>query len=177
MAMSRTAFSQSRCSQRGEQRRGLRAHVGEHEPRHLADRVTGDLHLLLETSVRVHRLFKGLLDALAGLVHHPAVVHAAEAVLLGDAVGEVDAAVGAEAVDETHRAGLVAVEDEVFAEESHRLGGALDQFGAGGDGVPVAPHEFAHRSSGADLRQLLVLLYAQHRVASFELLSTAASCS
>ena len=101
----------------GEERRGLRAHVGEHEPRHLAYGVARDLDLLLEASVRVDGLLEGLLDALAGLVHHPAVVHATEAVLLGDAVGEVDAPVGAEAFDEAEGSGPVAVEDEVLAEQ------------------------------------------------------------
>ena len=72
--------------------------------------------------------------------------------LLRDAVGKVDAAVRAEAFDEAQRAGLVAVEHEVLAEEAHRLGGALVEFGRGGEGVPVAAHEIAHRRSLADLR-------------------------
>ena len=107
-------------------------------------------------------LLEWLLDALAGLVHHPAVVHATEAVLLGDAVGEVDAPVGAETFDEAEGSGPVAVEDEVLAEQPDGFRGAVVEFGGGGDRVPVAAHQLAHRRSGADLRQLLVLLYAQH---------------
>jgi hypothetical protein len=64
----------------------------------------------------VDGLFEGLLDALAGLVEHPAVVHAAQAVVLGDAVGEVDAAVGAEFFDEAQGARAIPVQDKVFTE-------------------------------------------------------------
>ena len=84
-------------------------------------------------------------------VHHPAVVHAAQSVLLGDAVGEVDAPVRAEALDEAERAGLVLVEDEVHAEDADGLGGALHELAGSGDGVPVAPHELAHGGARADL--------------------------
>ena len=145
-----------------EERCGLRAHVREHHaPEHL-DRVGRDLHLLLEAPVRVDGLLERLLDALAGLVHHPAVVHAAEAVLLRDAVGEVDAAVRAEPLDEADRAGLVPVEDEVLAEDAHRLRGTFVELADGGDGVPVAAHQLAHGRARADSRQPFVLLDAEH---------------
>ena len=142
---------------------GAGPHVRPEHPGHLLHGVARDLHLLLEAPVRVDGLLEGLLDALAGLVHHPAVVHAAQAVLLGYAVGEVDAAVGAEALDEAERAGPVLVEDEVLAEEAHRLGGALVEFRRRGEGVPVAAHQFAHRRAGADLREAFVVLCGEHR--------------
>ncbi len=143
--------------------RGRRAEVGEQQAAELLDGVGVDLHLLLEASVGVDGLLEGLLDALPGLVHHPAVVHAAEAVLLRDAVGEVDAAVRAEPIDEAERAGLVLVKDEVLAKEADGLGGPLIEFGGGSDGVPVAAHEFAHGRALADLGEVLVLLLRQHR--------------
>ena len=146
----------------GEQRRGLRAHVREDESAELLHGVARDLHLLLEAPVRVHRLLEGLLDALAGLVHHPSVVHAAQAMLFGDAVGKVDAAVGAEALDESERAGPVLVEDEVLAEDADGLRWALHQFAGGGDGVPVAAHEFAHGRARAHLGEFFVDVAGDH---------------
>ena len=146
----------------GHERRGRGAKVGEQEAAELLDGVGVDLHLLLEAAVGVHRLLERLLDALAGLVHHPAVVHAAQAVLLRYAVGEVDAAVRARALDEPERAGLVLVEDEVLSEETHRLRGALVEFGGCGDGMPVAAHQFAHRRASADLGESFVLLLREH---------------
>jgi hypothetical protein len=61
-------------------------------------------------------LLERLLGALTCLVEHPAVVHATDAVLFGDAVGEVHAAMRAESVDEAVGAGAVLVEDEILAE-------------------------------------------------------------
>ena len=146
----------------GQQRRGLRPHVREEESAEFPHGVGRDAHLLLEPPIGVNGLLERLLDALAGLVHHPAVVHAAEPVLLGNAVGEVDAAVRAEAVDEPERAGLVAVEHEVFTEDAEGFGGALVEFGGDGDGVPVASHQFAHGGPGADLGEALVLFDGEH---------------
>ena len=116
------------------ERRGLRAEVGEEEPAELLDRIAGDPDLLLESPVRMHGLLEGLFDAPTGLVHHPAVVHAPQAVRLRDAVGEIDPSVRAVAVDEPDGAGSVLVEDEVLAEESDGLGGALVELGGRCDG-------------------------------------------
>ncbi len=144
-----------------------RTEVGEHQPLEFLHGVAGDLHLLLETPVRVHRLLEGLLDALPRLVHHPAVVHAAKAVLLRDAVGEIDPAVGAEPFDKAHRAGPVPVEDEVLAEDADGFGGAFVELRCCGDRVPVAAHEFAHGRAGAYSRQSRVLFGTQHRYPSW----------
>ena len=127
-------------------------------PSQLLHGVARDLHLLLEAAIGVDGLLERLLDALAGLVHHPAVIHAAQAVLLRYAVGEVDAAMRAGALDESERTGLVAVEDEVLAEDANRLGGAFVEFTRGRNRVPVAAHQIAHRRTGADLRELFILL-------------------
>ena len=162
MAMSRTALSYVSCSHRGSSGAGCGPMYAKMSPPSSSHRVAGDLHLLLEAAVRVHGLLERLLDALAGLVHHPAVVHAAQSVLLRYAVGEVDAAVGAEAVDESERAGLVAVQHEVLAEEPHGLRGLLHQLAGRGDGVPVASHQLAHRRAGADLGQAFVLVGWNH---------------
>ena len=119
----RSRSSRTSRSHRGSSGTGAGAHVGPDESAKLLDRVARNLHLLLEASVRVNGLLEGLLDTLAGLVHHPAVIHATQAVLLRYAVGKIDAAMGTGALDESERAGLVTIEDEVFAEQAHRLVG------------------------------------------------------
>jgi hypothetical protein len=95
----------------------------------------------------VDGLFEGLLDALPGLVKHPAVVHAPQAFFFRDTVAHVDAAVGAEGVYQAECAFAVLVENEVFSKQAHGLGGPVVEFGSGGDGVPVAAHELAHRGA------------------------------
>ena len=85
----------------------------------------------------------------------------------GDAVGEIGLAVRARRLNEAKLSLGVAVEHEVLAEEAHLLGGIVGvDLGAGGDGVPVAPEELAHRRAGANLGQSLVLCCAEHSGAS-----------
>ena len=154
--------SHSNVSQCGRQRRRLRAHVREDETAVRLHRVARDLHLLLEAAVRVDGLLKRLLDALAGLVHHPAVVHAAQAVLLRYAIGEIDATVRAGALDEPQCAGLVLIEHQVLAEDAHRLGRLVVHLRGGGDGVPVPPEQFAHRRTRHHTGKRFILLGSQH---------------
>ena len=126
-------------------------------PPQLLDRVGGDAHLLLEASVRVDGLLEGLLDALPLGVEHPPMIHAAQPVLLRDAVRQVDTTVGAVPFDQAVLAGAVAVENEVFAEDADGLRGPGIQLGSDGDGLPVAAHQLAHRRAGPHTREPFVL--------------------
>jgi len=103
-----------------------------------------------------------LLGALAGLVEHPAVLHAAEAMLFRNSVGEIYSAVRANGIDQAVGARAVFVENEILTEQANRLGGALGQFACGGDGVPVAPEERSHRGAWAYLCQSFILCSGQH---------------
>ena len=145
-----------------QERDGGRAEVGEHEAPRSLHRIARNLDLLLEAAVGAHRLLERLLDALARLVVAPAMVHATQAMLFGDAVREVDAAMRAQPRDEPERPRPVAVEDEVFAEQAHGLRRPVVELSGGGDGVPVAAHQLAHRRAGADLRERSVVLDAEH---------------
>ena len=90
-------------------------------------------------------------------------VGAADAVLFGDAVREVRLAVGAGGLDAPELAAGRTEQDEVLAQETNLLGRVVFvQLDAGGDGVPVAPHDLAHRRSGPDLGEPLILLRGQH---------------
>ena len=146
-----------------EQRHGRRAHVGPDESAKLLDRVARNLHLLLETSVRMDGLLEGLLDALAGLVHHPAVIHAAQAVLLRYAVREIDAAMRAGALNETERPGLVLVEHQVLAEQAHRLGGLVLHLLVRCHDMPVAAHQLSAGCARPHTRESFVLLLRKHQ--------------
>ena len=140
-----------------QQRRGRWPEVRPDQPAQLLHGVARNLDLFLEASVGMDRLLERLLDALARLVHHPAVVHAAQAVLLRYAVGEVDATVGAEAVDESERAGPIAVEDEVLAEDADGPGRPGVELRRDSHRLPVPAHQLAHGRSGTYAREPFVL--------------------
>ena len=65
----------------------------------------------------------GLLDALAGLVKHPTLAHAAQAFLSGDAVTHAHATVRTEGVYKAARDGEILVENEIFPQDTYRLWG------------------------------------------------------
>src|SRR5215471_13504434 len=69
-------------------------------------------------------------------------------------------------IQETIGAGLVPVQDEIFAQQAHGFRCLVVQLDHGGDGHPVAPKQLSHRRASADLRQSSVLLFAQHRFGS-----------
>src|SRR4029450_380412 len=69
-------------------------------------------------------------------------------------------------VEETVSAGLIAVENEILAQQAHGFRRLVLQLGHGSDGHPVAPKQLSHRRASADLRQPPVLLVAQHRFGS-----------
>src|SRR5439155_82344 len=92
----------------------------------------------------------------------PAVVVAAQAALLRDAVAEIGAPVRAVTVEQAVAAARVPVENEVLAHETHGQRRMLVELRDGGDGLPVAAHQLAHRRAAADAREPLVLLRAQH---------------
>jgi hypothetical protein len=128
-----------------------RAQVGPHQAVLLLHRVPGLAHAAAAacTAVGLARL----VDAVALHVEHPAVVAAADAFFLDAAVVERGAAVRAAPVHEAGAAGLVAEQDQVFAQHAHlarRVGG----IGGQADGVPVAAQQLAHGRARANLGQL-----------------------
>ena len=88
---------------------------------------------------------------------------AAQAAVLEAAESEVGAPVRTGALDQAIAALIVAEDDEVFAEQAHRLerpvvGQFIDQRGR----LPVAPHELARRRARTGAGEKIVLLGAQH---------------
>ncbi len=66
------------------------------------------------------------------------------------------------AIEQAVGAARVLVEHQVLAEEADGQRRALVELGDGGDRLPVAAHQLAHRRAAADAGQGLVVLGAQH---------------
>ena len=138
----------------GEQRRRLRAHVREDEAAQGLHAIGVCPDTILEGAIG--RL-RGGLQAAAGLFEEPAVVGAAQAVLLRDAVLQRDAPVGAGLLDQTQLPAPVLVEDQVFAQQAHLENRFISELGHRGDGMPVTAHQVPHGRPPAHLGQSKVL--------------------
>ena len=77
----------------------------------------------------------------AGLVHQPAVIVAADAGLLDEAVGQVRAPVRAMAVEQTVIAAEILVEHEVLAHAADRLDRTCIELARAADRHPVAAQQ------------------------------------
>jgi hypothetical protein len=125
------------------------AEIGEDQPIPLPNGIPGLAHLVLEQSALG---LAGLLQAMALGVEFPAVIAAADAVILDLAVIERGAAMAAAGVQQADTAALVAKQDEIFAEDANfpgDIGGIGDQ----SDRVPIAAEQFAHRRAAPDRSQ------------------------
>ncbi len=145
------------------QRRGLGAlaHIDPDEAVALGDLVGlgPDLFLVVLMRRRVRHV-----DAIAVHVEFPAVIDAAEAVLLVAAEEQRGAAMRAAVIHDADPAGAVAKRDQPLAEqqEAQRRAVAL-QFRRHRRRQPVLPHQLAHRGAGADPDQILAVLLFAHR--------------
>src|SRR5262249_38545640 len=117
---------------------------------------------LLGARMRVDDVVIGLLDAAAGLVHQPAVVVAADAGLLDEAIGEIRASMGAVPIKEPETSALVLVEHEILAHQANGLDRVLVEFARAADRHPVAAQKLSHGCARADLGQKAVLFGTQH---------------
>src|SRR6185437_10243885 len=82
------------------------------------------------------RRLGGLLDALSGAVEHPAVIHAADAIILDPAGGKLCAAMRATRADEMRLAGEAAIERVILAHHADRLGLAFREIRRDTDRLP-----------------------------------------
>ena len=143
-------------------RHRLRAHIGEQQPGAFLHRIGLGGAALLGARARIDGVVIGLLDERPALVHQPAVIVAADAGLLDEAIGEVGAAMRAMAVEQPETAALVLVEHEVFAQEADGLDRVVVELARAADRHPIAPQVVAHRRSRADLGEDAVLFSAEH---------------
>ncbi len=140
-----------------------RAHIGpQHRPA-LHQRIGLELDLLAEAGLG--RL-GGNVDALAGRVVFPAMVGAAQPVLLVAAEPQRDAAMGAELVDQAVVSVGVAEGEQALGQhlDPHRRALVLRQLGRHQGGQPIAAEYLAHRGAGAGLGQQVVLFFSQHSI-------------
>ena len=126
------------------------AHIGEDQPVAFLDRVPGLAHLVPELAAVG---FAGLFEATAFGVELPAVIAAADAVLLDLAVIERGAAMAAAGMQQADAVVLVTEQDQVFAEDTD-LAGNIGGVGHQADRMPVTPEQFPHRRAAPDLGQL-----------------------
>ena len=122
-----------------------RAHIGEDHPVALFRFVPRLADLFADALAVV--LFARHVDAVALDVELPAVVAAADAVILDPSVIESRSAVTAAVVQDAGAAVSVTKHDQILAENLD-LDGHVGDLPRHGDGLPVAPHEFAHRGPG-----------------------------
>ena len=139
--------------------RGVRSEIGEQQPAQFAHRIGTDPHGLR----RLARLERPV-DALALAVELPAVVAAADAVLLDEPEVQRGPAVGAMLLDAKYLAGLAAIDQQILAQQADALLGVFcsDLLGRA-KRLPVAPQKLAAGRAGAHARQALVLFLGQHR--------------
>ena len=138
-----------------------RAHVRPQRLVALDDRVRDGADLVLEVGLGG---LVGHLEAGAGCVEFPAVVVAGEAGVLVAAKEERCAAVRAVLGEQAHVAVGVAEGDEVLAQQADALHGAvaLRQVAGRQKRDPELADEGAHRRSGPDSRQHLIVVGRQH---------------
>src|SRR5262249_24001052 len=132
------------------------------EPRAFIHRIGLGRAALLGARMRVDDVVMGLLDAAAGLVHQPAVVVAADAGLLDEAIGEIRAPMGEVPVEEPETSAPVLVEHEILGEEANGLDGVLVELARAADRHPVAAQKLSHRRARPDLGEKAVLFGTQH---------------
>ena len=157
---------QERGFERRQVRRALAlAHIDPDEAVLLGGEIGLGAHLVLEILVRRH---VGHLETVAIDVVFPAVIDAAQTVLLVAPVEEGGAAMRAAVVEHADPAGAVAKRHQLLAEQHEADGRAVGhEFGGKRRRNPVLPHEAAHRRAGAGVRQAFVAI--RHGVARVKL--------
>ncbi len=138
-----------------------RPHVGPQNPAALNQRIGLQLDLVAEAAFgRLRRH----LDALAGVVVFPAVIRAAQPVVLISPEPQRDAAVGAELVGQRQAALGVAPGQEPLRQklDSHRRAFVLRQLVGVHRRNPIAAEHLAHRRAGTRLRGIGVLFRSEH---------------
>ena len=138
-----------------------RPHIGPQNAATLDQRVRFQFDLVAEAALR--RLGRHV-DALAGVVVLPAVIGAAQPVLLVTAEPQRDAAVRAEFVGQRQIAPGVAPSQQALRHDfhAHRRAFVFRQFLGMHDGHPIAPQQRAHRRSRPGLGYKFVLFGPEH---------------
>jgi hypothetical protein len=140
-------------------RHRLRSHIGPQQARTFLHRIGLGAAAIPGARARIGDVVVGLLEAAAGLVHQPAVIVAADAGLLDEAVGEIGAAMRALPIDQPEPAAEVLVEHEVLAHQADSLDRAPLELAGAADRHPIAAQQLAHRGPGADLGEQPVFFW------------------
>jgi hypothetical protein len=137
-----------------------RSQVGEQESGQLLHGVRRLRDFVFEPGLGV---FERLFQTLPAGVVLPAVIGAADAVLLDKSVVKGHAAVGAVLGDKSIFAAAVSIQHQVFAEDPDLLFWFFfSDLGRRRDDVPVASQQFAAWRSGTDPREQFVFFSCEH---------------
>ena len=136
-------------------RRGLRPEISEQQSGAFLHRIGLGVTAGLRR-FRIGGILVRLFEAAAGLVDEPAVIAAADAVVLDPAVGHVGAAVRTVPVDQAVTAAQILVENEIFAQKADGFDRIGVEFAGAGDGLPIAAQQLAHGRAGSDAREHFV---------------------
>ena len=96
------------------------------------------------------------------MIEQPAVIITAQTAILDDTIGKICTAMATLPIDQPDFALPIAVENQVFAENSHWLQRIVFEFSDRGDRVPVAAQQVTHRRARPNLGKALVLGLAHH---------------
>jgi len=145
----------------GQQRFFLRrSQVGEQEPRQFLHGVRRLRDFIFETGLGI---FERLFQTLAAGVVLPAMIGAADAILLDKSVVKRHAAVGAVLGDESVVAPASPIEQQIFPEDPDLLFWFFfGDLGCRRDNVPVAPQQFAGRCTGTGACEQFVFFSREH---------------
>jgi hypothetical protein len=139
-----------------KRRRCALSEVGKNQPGIFVRRVGSIFHLLTERP-----LFIGLLHALAVRVEAPAVVTAAQRVILDPAEGKLRASMWATEDGDMRRAGLAAIDRELLAKNLERLRFAGWQVLHPHDRMPKEAQVASRRCSGPNRFQICEIYWSK----------------
>ncbi len=145
---------QLRCRQR--------PHIGPEQPHAFLHRIGARPATLLGARARIDEVVIRLLDAAPGLVHQPAVIVAANAALLDEAVAEIGAAMRTLPIEQPETAAEILIEHEILAHQTHGLDRVVVELARTADRHPIAPQQLSHRGPRPDLGQQPILFGTQH---------------
>ena len=143
-----------------QRRRRVGAEIGEQQAAELHDRIGGVPYFVLEGAAGGLRR---LLEAMAAGVELPAVIGAADALVIDPPVGERGAPVGTVLAEEAIASLGIPKDHQVLAEDPDRPDRLLvGQFACRRHRLPVAAQQLSRGRSGAHTRQPLVFFTGHH---------------
>ena len=143
----------------GQQGNWQRPQIGEYQAAQFLHRVSGGGYFVFEGLERVLFSFIGLIQATAFVVEEPAMIRAAQSVIVGHAVDQVYFSVWALVADESIPALPVFVQDQILSQKPNGPRGVVVHLRSSCDWLPIPPHQIPHGSAWTYSCQAFVFLF------------------